>query len=132
LNELKIALQEMAQDMVNPRTGQMTAEGIRYQKIAGELRGALTEANPIYGRAVDLGGEKIQEENAFMLGLDMLKDKTTREQVQQGLSGITQAQRDLVRRGVRSNIDETLANVKSSIDAGGETEIAEPEGFLGI
>jgi hypothetical protein len=130
LNELKIALQEMAQDMVNPRTGQMTAEGIRYQKIAGELRGALTEANPIYGRAVDLGGEKIQEENAFMLGLDMLKDKTTREQVQQGLSGITQAQRDLVRRGVRSNIDETLANVKSSIDAGGETEIAEARRLL--
>jgi hypothetical protein len=128
LNELKIALQEMAQDMVNPRTGQMTAEGIRYQKIAGELRGALTEANPIYGRAVDLGGEKIQEENAFMLGLDMLKDKTTREQVQQGLSGITQAQRDLVR--VRSNIDETLANVKSSIDAGGETEIAEARRLL--
>ena len=130
LNELKIALQEMAQDMVNPRTGQMTPEGRRYQKIAGELRGALTEANPIYGRAVDLGGEKIQEENAFMLGLDILKDKTTREQAQRGLSGITEAQRDLVKRGARSNIDETLANVKAAMDAGGETEIAEARKLL--
>lgn len=130
LNELKIALQEMAQDMVNPRTGQMTAEGRRYLNVASELRGLLTEANPIYGRAVSLGGEKIQEENAFMLGLDFLKDKMTREEVAKGLKGLTDMQRDLVKRGVRSNIDETVANVKAAMDAGGETEIAEARKLL--
>jgi len=130
LNELKIALQEMAQDMVNPRTGQVTAEGRRYLNVASELRDLLTEANPIYGRAVSLGGEKIQEENAFMLGLDFLKDKTTREEASRGLKGLTEMQRDLVRRGVRSNVDETIANVKAAMDAGGDTEIAEARKLL--
>lgn len=130
LNELKIALQEMAQDMVNPRTGQITAEGKRYLNVASELRDLLTESNPVYGRAVSLGGEKIQEENAFMLGLDFLKDKTTREQVSAGLKNLTETQRDLVKRGVRSNIDETVANVKAAMDAGGETEIAEARKLL--
>ena len=34
---------------------------------------AINQANPNYGAAVKLGGEKIQDENAFIIGRNLLK-----------------------------------------------------------
>lgn len=116
LNQLKIALQTIAREETDDLTGKITGAGLRAKNLAGDLRQAIEDAAPDYGPAVKLGGDKIAEEQAAELGRKLLSPATTRETVRNTFEGrVPSAEERLAaQRGLRSYIDETLAQVQAA------------------
>lgn len=117
LDELKKALQGLASENVD-QFGRPTQRGMRNGRLATELRDATVDATGgetgTYARALEVGGDKIELDRGLELGLDMLRQtkNTTREAVSERLKGLSQDAREMVKRGVRHFIDETIGNVK--------------------
>lgn len=113
IDELKRAIQNVAYGNTDD-FGRLNAKGNRYEKFALELRNALTDAVPAYGRAIKIGGDKISEERAFALGADLLKTQTPVETVFRELgSDASQAQLSAAKSGMRSYIDKAVGNVRA-------------------
>lgn len=115
LDEIKKALGSIGQNETDAVTGRVSGAGVRAKKLASDLRDALAEAVPSYRTAVKLGGDKIQEDQALDLGRRLLLSGTTREQVAETMNGASKEAVAAARRGVRSYIDDTLANVQRTI-----------------
>jgi hypothetical protein len=113
LDEIKKALQKIAYDNTDD-FGRLTGTGKRYNRLAGELRDAVSDAVPDYGTAVGIGGDKLAEERAFMLGRDLLSTKTEIEDVAFELGKKpSSAQVDAAKLGLRSYIEKTLGDVRA-------------------
>ena len=120
LDYLKRALQTLAEGTRNPNTFKMTKQGARYSKLARDLRQAMGEGivdadgNRVYDQAVKLGGNTIQEENAFLLGRDLLRPQTEIEDVFETLGdNPSQAQTDALKMGMAQYIRKVLNDVKA-------------------
>lgn len=112
LDEIKKALQKIAYDNTDD-FGRLTGTGQRYARLAGELRDAVSDAVPDYGTAVSLGGDKLAEERAFMLGRDLLSTRTEIEDV--GLELGKKPSADQVaaaKSGLRSYVAKVLGDVR--------------------
>ncbi len=114
LDEIKRALGEIAAGDVD-QFGRRTASGARAAGLARELRDALGDAVPDYRTAVALGGDKRAQDEALALGRDLLSKRTTREQVAEFAEGLTDAERKAAAQGLRSKIDDELADVKRTL-----------------
>lgn len=114
LNEIKIALGAQGREAVD-QFGRPTAQGLRANKLAGELRDAISEAVPEYRAAVRLGGDKIAEDNALDMGRKLLSRSTTLEDVRAAMKGASVEARAAAKRGLRENIEATLSNVRRTI-----------------
>lgn len=114
LDEIKKALGTLARDNVD-QFGRQTAKGARHGKLATTLRDAISDAVPAYRSAVKLGGDKIAEDQALDLGRKLLLTSTTRENVRGMMDGASNEARAAARTGLRSYIDDTLANVQRTI-----------------
>lgn len=114
LDEIKKALGVVGREV--DQLGRPTAAANRANRLAGELKDAISGAVPVYGRAVKLGGDKIAEDNALLLGRKLFSTATTRETVQETMKGASIEAQDAARRGIRSYIDDALARVRRSID----------------
>jgi hypothetical protein len=103
-----------------------------YRTLARQLRSSLGDAIPGYNRAVALGGETILDREAADIGFAFLAPKTTREDVLRALSpgNTSKTQQDAMRLGFRNALEETLANVKTTITGGEQTAIAEARRLL--
>lgn len=115
LDEIKKALDAIARNGTDAVTGKMSSEAVRASSLARQLREAVVDAVPSYKTAVKLGGDKIAEDTALNLGRTALSPSVTRETI---INGMKDASRDAIaaaKRGLRSTIDETLANVKTSL-----------------
>ena len=97
------------------KLGGTTDLGRAVGNLARDIRGATKRAVPEYGKALDVASDAISERNAVDLGYRLLNRATTREEVADAMRGASQAELLAVRRGVRSGIDETLANVRATI-----------------
>lgn len=124
LDELKKALQGIAYSTENTNQfGRLTGSGKRYNRLAGELRDAVADAVEPYGAAVSIGGDKLAEERAFMLGRDLLKAGTEVEDVAIELgSRPSQDQVAAAKSGLRSYIEKAMGDVRAiasdpSVDA---------------
>lgn len=115
LDEIKKALGAIAQKETDPLTGRITGAGVRAKKLASELRDATADAVPAYRTAVKLGGDKIAEDQALDLGRNLLKSGTTREQVAEAMQGASKEATAAAQKGLRTYIDDTLANVQRTI-----------------
>lgn len=115
LDELKKALQSIAQNETDAVTGRITGAGVRAKTLARELSEALGDAVPAYRTAVKLGGDKIAEQNALDLGRKLLVPSTTREAVSEAMQGASKEAQAAARRGLRTYLDDTLANVKAAV-----------------
>lgn len=115
LDELKKALGSIAQNETDAITGRITGAGMRAKKLAADLSAALGDAVGPYKTAVKLGGDKIAEQNALDIGRKALLSGTTREQVAEAMTGASKEAQEAARRGLRTYIDDTLANVKAAI-----------------
>lgn len=120
LDYLKRALQTLAENTRDSVTYKMTTQGRRYSNLARDLRQAMGEGivdadgNRVYDAAVRLGGNTIQEENAFLLGRDLLKPKTDIEDVFETLGeNPSQAQTDALKMGMAQYIRKVLNDVKA-------------------
>lgn len=115
LDEIKKALQAIAQSETDAVTGKISSAGRRANMLASDLRTAISDAVPDYDAAVKLGGDKIAEENAANLGRKLLSPSTTRETVREVFGATPSKEERLAAlRGLRSQIDETLAQVQAA------------------
>ena len=113
LDEIKKALQKIAYDNTDD-FGRLTGTGQRYARLAGELRDAVADAVPDYGTAVSIGGDKLAEERAFMLGRDLLSPKTEIEDIGFELGRKpSAAQVEAAKSGLRSYIAKVLGDVRA-------------------
>ncbi|WP_171172598.1 hypothetical protein [Ruegeria sp. HKCCA0370] len=115
LDEIKKALDGIAREAVD-RFGRLTSAGLRARKLAGELREATKQAAPLYGRALRLGGDKVQQDEGLALGKNLLFKGTTVDDVKAFLNqGVSNEARQAVRQGVRESIEHNLSNVRRTI-----------------
>jgi hypothetical protein len=114
LDMLKRGLGAVAEKEVDA-LGRATAAGVRATRLARDLRDAVSDAVPGYRTAVNLGGDKIAQDQALTLGRKMLSDGVTREEVADAVRGATVAERKAMGEGLRSQIDEAMANVKAAL-----------------
>lgn len=113
LDEIKKALQKIAYDNTDD-FGRLNGTGQRYARLAGELRDAVADAVPDYGTAVAIGGDKLAEERAFMLGRDLLSARTEIEDIGFELGRKpSEAQIEAAKAGLRSYIAKTLGDVRA-------------------
>lgn len=83
------------------------------QNLAQQLRQAARTAVPEYGVALDTAADPIRRIQAIEFGSTLLNSRVTREQVVQELQGASAAERRAMVQGVRDQLDEVVANVKS-------------------
>lgn len=100
------------------KLGGQTAKGRAYGSLAQELRGHLKELVPEYGNALETAADPIRRSKAVELGSKLFSPSTTRDQVDEAVRGMTQAERDAVAQGVRSRLDDAMANVTRTIQDG--------------
>ena len=114
INALKIGLDTIAENSKNP-FGVMSPQGVRASSQARALRDALGDAVPAYRDALRLGGDAIAERNAVELGRNMLRPQFTREQMSEALEGLGEPELLRVRQGLRSQVDDAMANVRRGL-----------------
>lgn len=115
LDEIRKALSQIARDETDAVTGKISAGGLRARRLAGDLNEAIKNAAPAYKRAVRIGGDKIAEENAFNMGVDVFKRGVTLEDVNDAMRGASQQARAQAVAGLRRGIEDTLSNVRRAI-----------------
>lgn len=95
--------------------GGQTDLGRMYTNLSGEIRRSLREVNPAYATALDTAAAPIAQREALLLGEEMLNPNVARDYISDQVSGMTGPEIDFVRQGVRSSLDEMLANVRSTL-----------------
>lgn len=93
--------------------GGQTEYGVEAGKRAKEIRDLLAEISPDYKDALAKGADTISRVQNVEFGATILRPQTTREAVRDMISGATGGENAALRQGLRSQIDETLANVKA-------------------
>ena len=83
--------------------------------LASQIRKALDELVPDYKTARGVAGDVISVRDALSIGSEALTGKMTRYDVKKALSGMTGPELSAVKQGVRSHIDEIMANAKASL-----------------
>jgi lipase chaperone LimK len=106
------------------KLGGTTQLGRATQNLARDVRQTLRNEVPAYGVALDTAADAINRSNAVLLGSSILAPSTTREMVRDGLKGAGKTERDAAKAGLRSAIDEKLANV-SAVASDSNTDIRE-------
>lgn len=117
LDELKKALGNVGRNEVD-QFGRPTAAGLRANRLAGDLRDALGEAAPAYKRALQLGGDKIREDQALDIGRRLLSRATKPEDVREFMTGgISAEARQAAKRGLRENLDDIMSNARTTLQS---------------
>jgi hypothetical protein len=98
--------------------GGQTAVGASLEELANNLRLVLRNQVPEYDRALGVAADPIRRSQAVEHGADLLKPSTTREQVAEWVDGITQPEREALLQGVRSSLDDAIANVTRAVADG--------------
>jgi hypothetical protein len=95
--------------------GGVTAKGRIYQNLARELRTATAEAVPEYRVALDTAADPISRVAAVKIGDGLLSTKMSREEAAEAIAGMSVAEKDAAKQGLRSRIDEIVANVRQIV-----------------
>jgi len=95
------------------KLGGQTPLGRGYNELTKLIRRELRKEVPAYGKALDTASDAISRVKAGEAGYAMLRPGTTRETIATALDGASKAERDAMREGVRTYIDDTMANVTS-------------------
>lgn len=95
------------------KLGGQTAMGNAYRNLGNELRDAVATAVPQYRTALETAADPIRRIQAIEFGATLLNKQVTRESVREALAGATGPERRAMMQGVRDQLDEIVANVKS-------------------
>ena len=119
IDELKKALNQLSRNARNTEglVPVETSQSLRYARQAQDIKDALVEATGgpqgTYAQALKVGGDTIQERNAFELGERLLSPNTRVEDVLLELGKTpSNAQLEAARRGLRTRIDQVVGDVK--------------------
>lgn len=113
LDYLKRALGEVAENNKDAKTGILNGAGLRAQRLARDLKNAVVDAVPTYGRAVKLGGDNIADRDALSLGRSVLTRHVKLEDVTETMAGASKTQKTAFKQGLREAIEDTMDNVRS-------------------
>jgi hypothetical protein len=98
--------------------GGQNAVGRAYQNLSREIRDNLRELVPEYGTALETAADPIRRSQAVKFGAKLLSSGTTRDDASEMIKGMTKPEREALAQGVRSNIDDAMANVTRTITDG--------------
>lgn len=101
--------------------GGQTPKGRAYQSLAGEIRDTLKGLVPEYGKALETAADPIRRSKAVEFGSKLLSPSTTRDQVDEFARGLTGPERDAAAQGIRSRLDDLMANVTRTVQDGDTT-----------
>jgi len=85
------------------------------------LRDNLKTLVPEYGQALETAADPIRKSKAIEFGSQILSPSVTRDQVSQAVSGMTGPEKDALAQGVRSRLDDMMANVTRTVQDGDTT-----------
>lgn len=111
-------LQEEAQRLntqVDPFGVIKSGVGMKYDALAGRIRDMVRKQNPAYDAALIASKDTIDQRQAAQMGATFFRPQTTREQVEQALAVATPEQRNAMKAGVRSQIDEIMMNARTYV-----------------
>lgn len=94
------------------KLGGQTAYGAAVRELSTEIRDRLRYLVKDYDKALQTAAEPIAARNALRLGEDYLSPSVVRDEAVQKVARMTKPEREALKQGIRSTIDETLANVK--------------------
>lgn len=97
------------------KLGGTTPLGRAYGELATNIRNVLKGAVPEYRKALDTAADAISRVKAGETGYTLLRPGTTRETVVEALKSATKAERDAMKEGVRTYIDDAMANVTRAL-----------------
>lgn len=92
--------------------GGQTRLGSAYQGLAREVRDSVAKLVPEYGDALSVASDAISERNAVEFGSKLLRTATTPEMAKEAIEGATAAELAAMRKGVRSQIQNVLGDVR--------------------
>lgn len=119
------ALNDKAQPGVNGNAfGGMTNEARIFSGLSRNIRDATKEAAPAYRTALETAADPIRRSKATQLGYDMLGTGMPRDEAAMAMQGMTAPEKEAVALGVRSRIDENLANVSRAVSTGRSDEVS--------
>lgn len=98
--------------------GGQTPMGRAYQGLASEIRRTLRDLVPEYGQALETAADPIRRSQGVELGSRLLSPSMTRDQVDEAVRGMSGPERAAVAQGVRSRIDDVMANVSRTVQDG--------------
>lgn len=100
------------------KLGGTTAVGRAYSNLSREIRDTLKGLVPEYGKALETAADPIRRSKAVEFGGKLLSSAVTRDQVDDFAKGITGPEREAIAQGVRSRLDDLMANVTRTIQDG--------------
>src|SRR6202008_2610599 len=95
--------------------GGQTQLGSAYQNLSRDIRGKLRQAVPEYGTALDTAADPISQVQAVKLGSKILSPSQTMDDVAIAVDGMGAAEKRAVAQGIRSDIDNRMANVTRAL-----------------
>lgn len=98
--------------------GGQTTIGRSYQNLSREIRDNLKDLVPEYGKALETAADPIRRSKAVELGSKLLSPSMTRDQVDEAVQGMTGPEKDALAQGVRSRLDDMMANVTRTVQDG--------------
>lgn len=98
--------------------GGQTTLGRAYQGLSQDIRRNLRDLVPEYANALDTAADPIRRSQAVELGSRLLSPSMRRDQVAEAVHGYSAAERDALAQGVRSQIDDMVANVTRTMQDG--------------
>ena len=94
--------------------GGQTRMGRAYRKLAMDLRDSVKDAVPAYGKALESAADPASRIEGVKLGAKVLNPLFSRAELKEALDGMTRPERQAVMSGVRAQLDEMIANVRST------------------
>lgn len=114
IDQIKRALDEIKR--TNDGKGLMggqTEYGVEAGKRAKEMRDLLAEISPDYKTALETSADTISRVEAIKTGTTLLSPSTPREVVAEAVKDASGGELAAMKLGIRSQIDEVLANVRA-------------------
>lgn len=99
--------------------------GRSFGNLATDLRNLTKSAVPEYAVALETAADPIGRSQAVQFGYDMLGQGTPRDVAASRIAGMTGPEKQAVAAGVRSRIDESMANVQRAVTTGREEEVTQ-------
>lgn len=116
---IRRALNEIRDDGTDPVTNKMNSDAQFASQMSGDLRDALRDAVPQYATALRTAADPLGRQSAVAFGARMLSPSVTRDQVATETARYTAPEQDALAQGVRSRIDDLMANVTRTVRDGG-------------
>lgn len=98
------------------KLGGTTDLGSAYSNLSKNIRELTKSLVPEYKTALDTAAAPIAAREATLFGQQMLSRGVARDEVEAFVSGLSKAELDSLKGGVRSTIAESLANVRRAIN----------------